>query len=132
MHYQSRSQFNLEDFHFFKERLSEIIQRHKNVAIIWKLVFSMTIISLIINVYRYLEDERVPFSTLIDQFGQLKWTISSLILTLTLYCYGAIARTKSDLIIVQRCKNVLYNYKLESSTNGSVVCVGRNIFHTQD
>ena len=132
MHYQSRSQFNFEDFHFFEERLSEIIQRHKNVAIIWKIVFSISIVALIINVYKYLEDERVPFSTFFDQFGQLKWPISSFLVTLTLYCYGGIDKTKSHLIIIQRCKNVLYNYKLESSTNGTVLSYDQNIFYPQD
>ena len=132
MHHQSRTQFNFEDFHFFEERLSEIIQRHKNVAIIWKILFSITIFSLIFNLYIYLEDERVPFSTLIDQVGQLKWPISSLFLTLSLYCYGAMARTKSDIIIIQRCKNVLYNYKLESVTNGAVNCIDPHTFYTKD
>ena len=115
-----KSQSLQEDLIVFQERLYDIFQVHKNVSFLWRIVSYLCVLIFATNVYMYLEYERVPYSTLYDRLIQLKWPIVSLVLTILLYFYGALTKMKSKDIVAQRCRNVLYNYKLEYVTNGKM------------
>ena len=110
--------FHANDMANFGKRLDEVICRHKNIAYAWKIIFGFTVFILIICFYSYLESERIPYTTVLDHTLQLKWLIVCFLATLFIFCIGAPDKMKCDHIIIKRCKNVLYNYKLDCITNG--------------
>lgn len=119
MHFGNyRSQSFHEDLDMFEKRLHDIFHSHKGVSFLWRIISYACILIFAANVYMYLEYERVPYNTLFDRLIQLKWPIVSLVFTFFLYLYGALTKMKSEDIVAQRCRNVLYNYKLEYVSNG--------------
>ena len=115
-----RSQSLHEDINIFEKRLHDILHTHKNVSFFWRIVSYACVLLFFTNVYMYLEYERVPYNTIFDQLIQLKLPIMSLILVFLLFFYGALTKMKSEDIISKRCRNVLYNYKLDYVTNGNI------------